>query len=82
MLYPVICVPGKVNGGFHEILRLEEWINLWDISLTGPVKMYYISIRDFIDNTSSVTHNFNDYIMLCVCMYMYVCMDAHMNVCV
>ena len=26
MLYPVICVPGRVNGGFHEILRLEEAI--------------------------------------------------------
>ena len=28
MLYPVIYVPGRVNGGFHEILRLEESINL------------------------------------------------------
>ena len=24
MLYPVICVPVRVNGGFREILRLEE----------------------------------------------------------
>ena len=71
MLYPVICVPGKVNGGFHEILRLEELINLWDISLIGPVRIYYISIRDYIDNASSVTHNFNDYIM-----HMYVCMHG------
>ena len=28
MLYPVICVPGRVNGGFHDILRLEESIEL------------------------------------------------------
>ena len=26
MLYPVIRVPGRVNGGFHEILRFEESI--------------------------------------------------------
>ena len=24
MLYPVICVPGRVNGGLHEILIVEE----------------------------------------------------------
>ena len=56
MLYPVICVPVRVNGGFHEILTLEELINLWDISPTddnGPVRIYYISIREYIDNTSS-----------------------------
>ena len=28
MLYPVICVPGRLDGGFQEILRLEELINL------------------------------------------------------
>ena len=41
MLYPVICVPGRVNGGFHEILRLEESLKSWDISTiddNGPIK--------------------------------------------
>ena len=28
MLYPVICVPGRVNGGFHEIVGLKELANL------------------------------------------------------
>ena len=40
MLYPVICVPGRVNGGFHEISRLAELIKKSDISITddnGPV---------------------------------------------
>ena len=42
MLYPVICVPGRVNGGFHEILRLLELIKSWDITPTddnGPVRI-------------------------------------------
>ena len=34
MFYPVICVPGRVNGGFHEILRFEESIKSCDISTT------------------------------------------------
>ena len=24
MLYPVIAVPGRVNGGLHEMLTVEE----------------------------------------------------------
>ena len=24
MLYPVIAVPGRVNGGLHDMLRVEE----------------------------------------------------------
>ena len=52
MLYPVICVPGRVNGGgFHVILRLEESIKSWDISPTDgnrPVKICYISIGRWV----------------------------------
>ena len=50
MLYPVICVPGRVNGGFHEILRLEESINSCDISTDDnrPVRIYYISIGRWV----------------------------------
>ena len=38
MLYPVICVPGRVNGGLHEILIVEHVIIEFDISTedTGP----------------------------------------------
>ena len=39
MLYPVICVPGRVNGGLHEILIVEESMKEYDKSSTednGP----------------------------------------------
>ena len=39
MLYPVICVPGRVNGGLHEILIVEESMKEYDKALTednGP----------------------------------------------
>ena len=51
MLYPMICIPGRANGGFHDILRLDELIKLWDTSPAdnnGSVRIYYISIRDYI----------------------------------
>ena len=30
MLYPVISVPGRVNGGLHEMLTVEELMKEWD----------------------------------------------------
>ena len=30
MLYPVIAVPGRVNGGLHEMLTVEELMKEWD----------------------------------------------------
>ena len=39
MLYPVIAVPGRVNGGLHEMLIVEELMKEEDKSLTedkGP----------------------------------------------
>ena len=39
MLYPVIAVPGRVNGGLHEMLTVEELMKDEDKSPTedkGP----------------------------------------------
>ena len=39
MLYPVIAVPGRVNGGLHEMLIVEELMKDEDKSPTenkGP----------------------------------------------
>ena len=39
MLYPVIAVPGRVNGGLHEMFTVEELIKEEDKSPTkdkGP----------------------------------------------
>ena len=39
MLYPVIVVPGSVNGGLHEMLTVEELMKEENKSLTedkGP----------------------------------------------
>ena len=39
MLYPVIAVPGRVNGGLHEMLTVEESMKDEDKSPTedkGP----------------------------------------------
>ena len=39
MLYPVIVVPGRVNGGLHEMLTVEELMKDEDKSPTedkGP----------------------------------------------
>ena len=39
MLYPVIVVPGRVNGGLHEMLIVEGLMKEWDKSPTedkGP----------------------------------------------
>ena len=39
MLYPVIAVPGRVNGGLHEMLTVEELMKECDKSTTedkGP----------------------------------------------
>ena len=35
MLYPMIAVPGRVNGGLHEILTVDEFINSSDNLFTG-----------------------------------------------
>ena len=43
MLYPVISVPGRVNGGFHEILIVEELMKEQDKQSTednGPAMRY------------------------------------------
>ena len=40
MLYPIISVPGRVNGGFHEMFTVDELIKERDNPATidkGPV---------------------------------------------
>ena len=35
MLYPVIAVPGRVNGGLHEMLIVEKLMKEEDKSFTS-----------------------------------------------
>ena len=68
MLYPVIAVPGRVNGGLHEMLTVEELMKEEDKSPTankGPFQNMQDKQVKFNNNCITVTYiKFSKYLVL------------------